>query len=308
MNLLHMRYAVEVAETKSINKAAEALLVGAPALSRAIKELESNLGVTLFERSAKGMFLTPNGEIFVSYAKNILKQVDDVEDVFKKNSKSMARFSISVPRASYIGEAFSSFVSKLDRTKETELVYIEANAYRVVQSVLKENYNLGIVRYALKHEAYYKALMHDKGLDGEVITEFEYELLMNKDCPLAKKDEIAFKDLNGYMEISHADSYSPSLPLAVVKKSERPEPVGNKLYVFERASQFEVLSKDSNCYMWVSSVPQELLDRWGLVQRKCVDEIRRYKDVLIHREDYKLSALDKNFIDELISIKRSLFE
>ena len=59
MNLLHMKYAVVIAEKKSINRAAEVLFVGQSALSRSVKELESSLGVTLFERSAKGMFLTP---------------------------------------------------------------------------------------------------------------------------------------------------------------------------------------------------------------------------------------------------------
>ena len=60
MNLLHMKYAVEIAKTNSLNKAAETLYVGQSALSRAIKELESSLGVTLFERSSKGMTLTPD--------------------------------------------------------------------------------------------------------------------------------------------------------------------------------------------------------------------------------------------------------
>ena len=82
MNLLHMKYAVEIAETNSINKAADKLYVGQSALSRAIKELEASIGVTLFERSAKGMFLTSDGEIFIRYAKNILKQVDEVEEMF----------------------------------------------------------------------------------------------------------------------------------------------------------------------------------------------------------------------------------
>lgn len=82
MNLLHMKYAVEIAETKSINKAAEKLFVGQSALSRAIKELETSLGVTLFERSAKGMFPTPDGEVFVRYAKTVLKQVDAIENMF----------------------------------------------------------------------------------------------------------------------------------------------------------------------------------------------------------------------------------
>ena len=74
MNLLHMKYAVEIAETNSLNKAAERLYVGQSALSRAVKELETSLGVVLFERSAKGMTLTPDGEVFVGYARGVLKR------------------------------------------------------------------------------------------------------------------------------------------------------------------------------------------------------------------------------------------
>ena len=75
MNLLHMKYAVEIANAGSINKAAERLYVGQPNLSRAVKELETSLGVAIFDRTSKGMFLTPDGEVFIRSAKNILKQL-----------------------------------------------------------------------------------------------------------------------------------------------------------------------------------------------------------------------------------------
>lgn len=75
MNLLHMKYAVEIAEAKSINRASETLFVGQPTLSRAIKELEQNLGIKIFDRSAKGMFLTPDGEVFIRYAKLFLNRL-----------------------------------------------------------------------------------------------------------------------------------------------------------------------------------------------------------------------------------------
>ena len=114
MKLLHMKYALAVAEARSINKAAEELFVGAPALSRAIKELENTLGVTLFERSARGMFLTPEGELFISYAKKILKQIDDIETIFKEGITAKRQFSISVPRASYIADAFAEFSKRID--------------------------------------------------------------------------------------------------------------------------------------------------------------------------------------------------
>ena len=53
-----MKYAVEVAKTGSLNKAAEKLFMAPPNLSRSIKELESDLGITIFERSQKGVTLT----------------------------------------------------------------------------------------------------------------------------------------------------------------------------------------------------------------------------------------------------------
>ena len=109
MNIVHLKYAVEVAKCGSINKAAEALFVGQPNLSRAIKELEASLGIIIFERSAKGMEITPEGETFLHYARSILKQIDDVEAMYKSNTHSKLRFSISVPRASYISDAFSHF-------------------------------------------------------------------------------------------------------------------------------------------------------------------------------------------------------
>ena len=62
MNILHLKYAVEVAKTKSISKAAENLYMGQPNLSRAIKELEESLGIIIFERNTKGITVTPDGE------------------------------------------------------------------------------------------------------------------------------------------------------------------------------------------------------------------------------------------------------
>lgn len=307
VNLLHMKYALAIAGTHSINKAADELLVGAPALSRAVRELENSLGVTLFERSAKGMFLTSDGELFVRYAEKALKQIDDIENIFKGGTKAKEYFSISVPRASYVAAAFAGFTNRLDPSSDTELFYKETNAYRVINNILKEDYKLGIVRYGEQYDGYYKVMMHDKGLSGELITEFRYMLIMSRQSPLFSCDSITFEDLNGYIEIAHADPYVPSLPMSEVKKDELPDHNGGRIFVFERASQFELLSKNPNTYMWVSPIPKNLLDRYGLAELKCSDNKRKYKDVLIHRAEYKLSRLDKMFVEELIKAKRETF-
>ena len=304
MNLLHMKYAVVVAETNSINKAAEKLFVGQPNLSRAIKELESNLGITLFERKAKGMFLTPDGEVFIRYAKNILKQIDEVETLFNKNSYSKNRFSISVPRASYIAEAFAKFTELIENNIKAEIFYNETDSMSTIKSVLQDDYKLGIIRYAESFDKYYKSMMDEKGIKYEIIAEFKYVLLMNKDCPLASVDNIKNEDLQNYIEISHSDTYVPFLPFAELKKVGQQDGSQRKIYVFERASQFEILSQNKNAYMWVSPIPKNLEERFGLVQRSTKFNTKVYKDMLINKKEYSYTQLDTMFVEQLIKSKR----
>lgn len=307
MNIIHMRYALVVAETKSINKASERLYVGAPALSRGIKELEADLGVSLFVRSAKGMFLTPDGELFVKYAEKALKQIDDIENIFKEGSTMKERFSISVPRASYVATAFARFSKRITHNKDIELFYNETNDYRVVNNILKDEYRLGILRYSNQYASYYNNMMKEKGIIGELITEFKYVLVISEDSPLSHKDVIKYDDLKGFTEIAHADPYVPSLSFSEVKKDELPEREGNRIFVYERGSQFELLSSNPNTYMWVSPIPKELLERYNLKERVCIDNNRVYEDILIYKKEYKLTHLDNMFIEELVKAKREVF-
>ena len=307
MNLVHLKYAVEVARTGSINKAAERLYIGQPNLSRAIKELEASLGVVIFDRSAKGMQLTPDGSIFIQYAENILKQVEAVKELFDKNAPKKKRFSVSGPRASYIAEAFTRFSDIVGEEQEIELYYRETNSMRTLKNILQEDYKLGIIRYAQHHDIYYQSMMREKGLDFEIISEFCYRLLVGRESPLARKKRISLSDLGEYTQIAHADPFVPSLPVDEVKKEELPDDIHRRIFVFERASQFELLSRNRNTYMWVSPVPENLLERYGLVQKKCQENGKIYQDVLMYRRGYKLTALAKRFIEQLRQAKQEAF-
>ena len=303
MNLLHMKYAVEVAKVGSLNKAAENLLIAAPNVSRSIKELESDIGITIFERTAKGMELTPEGEEFINYAKGILSQIEQVESFYKNGAPNKQKFSISVPRACYISEAFAEFSKSL--TKDAaEIFYKETNSQRTIRNILENDYKLGIIRYAENYDKYFKTMLEEKGLSYEMVTEFSYSLIMSAENPLAGKDVIAFDDLKDFIEIAHADPYVPSMPLSKVVKEELPDNIDRRIFIFERASQFDLLSINPETFMWVSPVPESLLAKYNLVQKKCVDNKKKYKDVLIYRSGYKLTSLDREFITALCDSKR----
>lgn len=307
MNLLYLKYAVEVAACGSINKAAEKLYIDQPNLSRSIKDLEASLGTAIFERSARGMKLTPDGEVFLKYAKTILGQVDTVENMFRKGAVRRKQFSISVPRASYISEAFASFSKQLALQDEVEAFYKETNSMRAIKNILQQDYKLGIVRYSEGYDRYYKDMLDEKGLSYELVTEFNYVLLVSEKSKLASKENITFDDLASGIEIAHADPFVPSLPLSQVKKEELPD-VDRRIFVFERGSQFDLLSTNPDTFMWVSPVPEKILSRYGLVQRSCPENEKIYKDVMIYRKNYRLSELDTAFISELCRVKREIFK
>lgn len=303
MNILHMKYAVEVARAGSLGKAAESLYVALPNVSRSIKELEADLGITIFDRSAKGMSLTPEGEEFIGYAKGILQQIAQVEKLYRDGAPGKQKFSISVPRACYISDAFAQF-SKALTDAPAEIFYKETNSKRTIQNILEHDYKLGIIRYAENYDKYFKAMLEEKGLTCELVTEFSYVLIMSGDSPLARKENITFDDLSGLIEIAHADPYVPSLPTSKVFKEEHPDNIDRRIFVFERASQFELLSQNPQTFMWVSPAPDSVLKRYGLVERACTENKKIYKDMLVYRKGYKLTELDHRFITALCDAKR----
>ncbi|MBQ4323839.1 MAG: LysR family transcriptional regulator, partial [Clostridia bacterium] len=141
MNLLHLKYAVEVARTRSITMAAENLYMGQPRLSRAIKELEDSLGIIIFKRTSKGIVPTPEGEIFLTHAGRILDEVREVETLYNPSGKDKQRMNISIPRAGYLAHALKQLVGELDLTKEIEINYRETNSLKAINNILQNNYN-----------------------------------------------------------------------------------------------------------------------------------------------------------------------
>ena len=303
MNLLHMKHALEVAKAGSLSKASEVLLIAAPNISRSIKALEADLGITFFDRTQNGMKLTPEGEEFLEFAKSILGQIDQVENYYKKGHPKKQTFSISVPRASYICEAFAEFSKSLSKDA-AEIFYKETNSQRTINNMLNHDYKLGIVRYAENYDMYFKTMLEEKGFTYELITEFTYKIIMSKDSPLAKLDTISTDDLVDYIEIAHADPYVPSVPVSKVVKEELSDDINRRIFVFERTSQFELLSRNLETFMWVSPIPKSLLERYDLVQKECSENRKIYKDLLIYKNGYKLSKLDRQFITELCESKR----
>ena len=302
MNLLHLKYAVEIEKTGSITKAANNLFMGQPNLSKAIKELENEIGITIFRRTTKGVAPTEKGGEFLGYAKAVLDQFDEMVSLYKPKVDDGVRFSISVPRATYITKAFSNFVSLLDTDKEISINFKETNSMDAINNILNFDFKLGIIRYQNIHEKQYFAMLDGKNLKYRPLWEFEYRLLVNKDSPLAKENPdgiVKYSDLEDYIEIVHGDLSVPSLSFSKVSRSSVSEHRKKRIYVYERGSQFDILREVKNSYMWVSPLPEKMLERYHLVQKEVGFLRHKMRDALIYKKGYVMNQKEKEFLEHL---------
>ena len=270
-----------------------------PNLSRAIKELEESLGITIFNRTSRGIYPTEEGIEFLTYAQAILKQISDVEDLYKKKDSNVINFSISVPRASYITDVFTEFLNNIPSdNKKLEMNFNETNSTSAIDNILDNNYRLGIIRYQKNYEGYYNSVLQEKGLIGEHICEFKYNLVMSAENELAKKDSITLSDLKECIELLHGDKHLQASNISINVNIE-PSESSKKVYIYERGSQFDILSEIKSSYMWASPIPEKTLKKYNLVEREVDENNFIYTDIIIMRKGYQLSNYDIEFINLL---------
>lgn len=306
MNLMHLKYLVEVEKTGSITKAASNLFMGQPNLSKAIKEVETEFGSPIFKRISKGVEPTEKGMAFLECAKTIISQLEKMETILKPEDSELTTFKIAIPRASYIAHAFSNFINSLDRSEKLAMNFRETNAISALNGLADGEYSYAVIRFREEFEDFFLSLLRDKDLYYEEIWNFPYVALLAEKDELAKAETFSSADLNGYIEIVQGDSTVPYLSSSYLKKNNEAE--HSRIFVYDRGSQFDLLDNVPRSYMWVSPFTDSQLHHFRLVQRCCSDDHSRGKDLLVMPKHYKQTDLDKAFLEEVKRVRDSLKE
>ena len=171
MNLTDLHYVVEIDKSGSISKAAKELYVAQPNLSKAIKHLEREFGISIFERSSKGVKATREGQKFLEYAKRIIYEIEEMKRDCSDLGKENLSFKITVPRASYISSAFAEFIGMQSKETAIKAEFQESSSMHAIENVLQNGYSMGIIRYLCENEPYFQSLLDLKGLDAELLAE-----------------------------------------------------------------------------------------------------------------------------------------
>lgn len=298
---MHLKYLVEVEKTGSITKAASTLFMGQPNLSKAIKEVENEVGAPIFKRISKGVEPTEKGVEFIKCAKAIIQQMDKMENLFKPEVSDIISFNVSAPRAFYAAQAFSRFVSELDRTRRFAVNFREANSLDTINGILEGEFNMGIIRCEEAYEDFFLSMLADKELKSEKIWDFSYVAVMSENNRLASKDAVTAAELAECIEVVHGDVSVPYLSESYLKKTEKGEQ--NRVFVYDRGSQLNILKSVPDSFTLVSPILYDELKSSGLVQKRFSDGVKRSKDLLIQERHYHRTSEDKAFIEKLFQVR-----
>ena len=159
-----------------------------PNISRLIKNLESEFGLTLFSRTSSGMVATRDGELFLMQAEKLVKNTDTFEHSFKNSEETSTSFRIALPRGSYLTKAFARTLNAVTEDHPIQVTFNETNNEEVIQCVSAQGYDVGIIRLPIEFESNYKKLLAEKQLKFQEIMVFRFVVVMHKDHPLANRE------------------------------------------------------------------------------------------------------------------------
>ena len=197
MTLMQLHYIITISETGSLNKAAELLYVSQPSLTNAVKELERELGITIFNRSGKGVTLTNDGTEFLLHAKQIYGQYESVMEKYGKGGSYKKKFAVSTQHYSFAVKAFVDMVKQFDMLKY-EFAIRETRTGEVISDVSKMKSEIGVLYLSDFNRKSMLKLLSSANLEFHHLINCQAYVYMWKNHPLAHESSISFAQLDEY--------------------------------------------------------------------------------------------------------------
>lgn len=300
MTLKQLRYITVVAETGNITEAAKKLFIAQPSLTASIQELEKEYDITIFHRSKRGIEITPEGEEFLGYARQVLEQTNLIEERYSSGNTGKHRFSVSSQHYSFVVESFVELLKKVGGDKY-EFHMRETETYDIIKDVANLRSEIGILYINEFNETVINKTLRDNNLSFTSLLKVKPHVFIGRKSPLAGKKSISLEDLKEYPRLSYEqgshNSFYFSEEILSTVDSDR------EIIVRDRASLFNMLI-GMNGYTICSGIISEELNGPNIIAKPL--EVEDYMDIgYILPKAIRLSALTLDYIDILNRTIRS---
>ena len=298
MTLQQLHYIIAISETGSMNRAAEQLFISQPSLTSAVKELEKELGITIFLRSGRGVTLTNDGAEFLHYARQVYQQYELLMEKYQDPTKIRKKFAISSQHYSFAVKAFVNTVQRYD-TLKYDLAFRETSTYDVILDVGSLRSEIGILYLSDFNRKVLTKLFRENNIEFHELIVCRAYVYISRNHPLAGEKSISLSMLNDYPCVSF-EQKNGSMFLAEEILSDREYP--RTIRTCDRATNLNLMV-GLNAYTLCSGIICEELngDDFVAVPFRYEDDLTENQMTIgyITRRNTILSDIGTQYVSEL---------
>lgn len=238
MKLQQLRYLIAVVDHGSFNKASQALYVTQPTMSKAVDDLEREMGVTILARTNRGVSLTEEGTRFLSYARQVVEQADLLEEQYKGGAPARRVFSISSQHYAFVVNAFVRLVEEVGRDRY-EFSLREGRTADIIEDLRLGRSELGVIYLSHFNAEVMERVCRNAGLSFTDLFTATPHVFVGRNNPLAQRSTVTLEDLVPYPRLSYDQGERNSFFFAEELYSVAEAP--KSIVVLDRATLFNLL-------------------------------------------------------------------
>lgn len=209
MTLQQLRYAIGIAKVGSFNKAAETLFISQPSLTAAIRDLEEEIGIVIFNRTSRGVSLTAAGEEFIAQANQLYHHYETIRERYSKGEAQRKKFAVSTQHYSFAIKSFVEMVKKFN-LDDYDFAISETKTKEVIDDVSSLKSEIGVLYLSDFNRKYITYLLKERDLEFHHLIDCQAYAYMWKGHPLASRKSVNLADLSEYPCLSFEQSESGS--------------------------------------------------------------------------------------------------
>lgn len=300
MNTLHLQYMLEVARCRSINQAAQNLILSQPYLSSIIKKVEEDIGYQIFIRTSSGVKITEEGIEFLEYARQIERQIENIYAI-KKKREEKCTLSIATVYSSVILQSFLDF-QNIDRRGNSQDFIVENNQNDIIEQIISGEVRLGIIHGSKISDSYRNPYYQKYDLENiTLLKNIPIKVIVYEGNPLSKWKSIHLSEIRNYPLVCYRNTKKEEF-LDVLNVSEKHD----ILYVSDRGSFFDAIR--SGKYISLTMEISHQQKRYSGCKCIPIEGSKLSVDIrYIKQKQYHLNEREKEFLQFLKeSIKREM--
>lgn len=238
MTLQQLKYIIQVVQSGSISAAAQQLYITQPSLSKSIADLEKEMGITIFYRNNRGVYLSEDGIKFLSYARQVIEQAELLEQQYKAKTPVRRVFAISSQHYAFVVNAFVALVKEYGKDKY-EFSLRESRTFDIIEDVRTQRSELGIIFLSHFNQEVIQRILQNHDMQFVSLFTAKPHVFVSRNNPLAAFEKVTLDDLKDYPRLTYDQGVNNSFHFSEELHSIIESP--KSIIVSDRATIFNLI-------------------------------------------------------------------